>query len=185
MFFFHLYDSFVRPPHPHGLPKPESKPAREQINVDSILFQQLQFYWENSREESKCLVQYREKRERQEIKLKHTGGKKNPFTFGPVSLASAGYISPEKHSQSTMLVQKPFCVGVCAVSRDYCSLFFVAVSCQIWWEASYVWQRSWAQFIAGHWFVSALQARGVQYPNCNKQGVFRLERAKPDTLIVL
>lgn len=76
-FFLHLFDSFAAPPTPRGLPKPESKPARGQINnVDSILFQQLQFNRENSREEFKCLVQYSEKRERQEIKLKHTGKKK-------------------------------------------------------------------------------------------------------------
>lgn len=86
VFFFHLFDSFVRPPNPRGLPKPESKPARGQINnVDSILFQQLQFYWENTREEFKCLVQYRERRERQEIKLKHTGEKKNLLLLDPLA----------------------------------------------------------------------------------------------------
>lgn len=36
---------------------------------------------------------------------------------------------------------------------------------------------------AGH---KLLRVTGLsQYPNCNKQGVFQLERAKPDTLIVL
>lgn len=66
-------------------------------------------------------IQGKERKTGDQIKT-HGGG--GPFTFGPVSLASAGYISPEKHSQNTVLVQQPSCVGVCAVSRDYCSLSF-------------------------------------------------------------